>query len=160
MKTDVEPSLSVAPRIGWAEFEQALPGAVAGLRALSDAVNASGLDNGLTELLKVRVSQINGCAFCLKLHLDWARKAGVRDVQLDLVATWRDAACFNARQRAALRWAEALTAMAAAHVDDGAYAEVARQYTQRDVAALTAAIAAINAWNRIAGGLRFAPPGV
>ena len=151
---------SHAPRVDWATFDQAVPGAVAALRSLSQAVDATGLDKRLTELVKVRVSQLNGCAFCLKLHLDWARKAGVPGLALDLLATWREVEVFDARERAALAWAEALTGMAAQHVSDAAFAEAARQFGQTELAALTTAIATINAWNRIAGALRFEPPGL
>lgn len=151
---------SHAPRIDWATFDQAVPGAVAALRSLSQAVDATGLDKRLTELVKVRVSQLNGCAFCLKLHLDWARKAGVPGLALDLLATWREVEVFDARERAALAWAEALTGMAARHVSDAAFSEAAQQFGQTELAALTTAIATINAWNRIAGSLRFEPPGL
>ena len=151
---------SHAPRIDWATFDQAVPGAVAALRSLSQAVDATGLDKRLTELVKVRVSQLNGCAFCLKLHLDWARKAGVPGLALDLLATWREVELFDARERAALAWAEALTGMAARHVSDAAFSEAAQQFGQTELAALTTAIATINAWNRIAGSLRFEPPGL
>ena len=151
---------SHAPRIDWTTFDQAVPGAVAALRSLSQAVDATGLDKRLTELVKVRVSQLNGCAFCLKLHLDWARKAGVPGLALDLLATWREVEVFDARERAALAWAEALTGMAAQHVSDAAFAEAAQQFGQTELAALTTAIATINAWNRIAGSLRFEPPGL
>jgi AhpD family alkylhydroperoxidase len=153
-------STTVTPRISSATFERAVPGAVAALRSLGKAIDDAGLDKRLAELIKIRVSQINGCAYCLKLHLDWARKAGVPDVQTALVATWRDASCFSDRERAALAWAEALTGMAAHHVSDDAYAQVAHQFGETELAALTAAIANINAWNRIAGALRFAPPGL
>ena len=151
---------SCAPRIDWTTFDQAVPGAVAALRSLSQAVDATGLDKRLTELIKVRVSQLNGCAFCLKLHLDWARQAGVPGSALDLLATWREVAVFDARERAALAWAETLTGMATEHVNDAAFAAAAQQFSQTELAALTTAIAAINAWNRIAGALRFEPPGL
>lgn len=149
-----------APRIDWATFDHAVPGAVAALRSLSQAVDATGLDKRLTELVKVRVSQLNGCAFCLKLHLDWARKAGVPELALDLLATWREVPVFDARERAALAWAEALTSMAGQHVGDADFQDAAQQFSQTELAALTSAIAAINAWNRIAGSLRFEPPGL
>lgn len=151
---------ALPPRLGWAAFEQAVPSAVAALRALSQAVDAAGLDKRLGELVKVRVSQLNGCAFCLKLHLDWARQAGVPALQLDLVAVWREVACFDARERAALAWAERLTGMAARHIGDEDHQQAARHFSETELAALTAAIAAINAWNRIAGALRFVPPGL
>jgi AhpD family alkylhydroperoxidase len=160
MTTTSPPSTGISPRISWNAFEQSVPGAVAALRSLSQAVDATGLDKSLTELIKVRVSQMNGCAFCLKLHLDWSRKAGVSQLQLDLLATWRDVDCFNARERAALEWAESLTTMAAHHVSDEIYQRVALQFGEAELAALTTAIAAINAWNRIAGALRFEPPGL
>ena len=158
MTTSTSPVLS--PRMGWATFDTSVPGAVAALRSLGQAVDGTGLDKRLIELVKVRVSQINGCAFCLKLHLDWARQAGVAAVQLDLLPTWRDVDCFDARARAALDWAEALTGMASHHIEDATHERAAAQFSEVEFAALTASIAAINAWNRIAGSLRFAPPGV
>ncbi|MGE3861690.1 MAG: carboxymuconolactone decarboxylase family protein [Burkholderiaceae bacterium] len=146
--------------MSWAVFERAVPGAVAALRSLGQAIDGAGLDKRLIELIKVRISQINACAYCLKLHLDWARQAGVPPVQLDLVATWREAGCFDARERAALEWAEALAGMAMSHVSDETYERAARQFSEVQLAALTTAIATINAWNRIAGSLRFTPPGL
>ena len=131
----------------------------AALRSLGQAVSDTGLDKRLVELVKIRVSQINGCAYCLKLHLDWARQAGVPQTQLDLVATWRNVACFDARERAALAWAESLTRMMSQHVGDEVYEHARRQYSESELAALTTAVAAINAWNRIVGSLRFAMPG-
>jgi AhpD family alkylhydroperoxidase len=149
-----------APRLEWAAFEKSIPGAVAALRSLSKAVDDTGFDKRLTELIKIRVSQINGCAYCLNLHSDWARRAGVPEIQIGLVATWRDAACFNGRQRATLAWAESLTTMAAQHVSDDLHEQVASTFSENELAALTVAVAAINAWNRIAGSLRFAIPGL
>lgn len=158
MTTSTSPGLS--PRMGWATFDTSVPGAVAALRSLGQAVDGTGLDKRLIELVKVRVSQINGCAFCLKLHLDWARQAGVPAIQLDLLATWRDVDCFDARERAALDWAESLTGMALHHIEDATHERASLQFSEVELAALTTSIAAINAWNRIAGSLRFAPPGV
>lgn len=145
------------PRIGWQTFEQAVPGASDALRSLSRAVADAGLEHRLAELVKVRVSQMNGCAFCLHLHLNWARKAGVPDSQLDMLAVWHEARGFGPRERAALAWAEALTRMERSPVDDATYAAAADAFTPSELAALTTAIAAINAWNRIAGALRFMP---
>lgn len=149
---------SLSPRMSWAAFEKSVPGAVAALRSLGQAVSDTGLDKRLLELVKIRVSQINGCAYCLKLHLDWARQAGVPQMHLDLVATWRDVACFEPRERAALAWAENLTCMMSQHVSDEAYEYARQQFAETELAALTTAVAAINAWNRIAGSLRFALP--
>ena len=158
MTTSTSPGLS--PRMGWATFDKSVPGAVAALRSLGQAVDGTGLDKRLIELVKVRVSQLNGCAFCLKLHLDWARQAGVPAIRLDLLATWREANCFEVRERAALDWAEALTVMASQHITNDSYERAATQFSEVELAALTTAIAAINAWNRIAGSLRFEPPGM
>jgi AhpD family alkylhydroperoxidase len=112
----------------------------------------------LTELVKLRVSQINGCAFCLQLHLNLARKACVAPAKIDLMATWREVDIFSARERTALAWAEALTRMGQQAVPDALYAELRRHFSATETAFLTAAIGTTNAWNRVAGGLRFPPP--
>jgi AhpD family alkylhydroperoxidase len=147
-----------AARIDWDEFTTAAPAVLAALRALGTAVDESGLDKHLTELLKLRASQLNGCAFCLQFHLNIARKLKIPQAKIDLVAVWADAPVFSARERAALAWCEALTTMAQHHVADAVYADVCAHFTRTEVLHLTAAIGAINAWNRLAGGLRFTPP--
>lgn len=146
------------PRSNWTNFEQAAPEVLAALRALGKAVDDSGLEKNLTELIKVRASQINGCAFCLQFHLNLARKLGVAPAKLDLVATWQETAIFSARESAALAWTESLTNMGIHHVSDAAYSAVQEQFSAAEIAFLTTSIAAINAWNRIAGSLQFAPP--
>ena len=118
----------------------------------------SGLDKSLTELIKLRASQINGCAYCIQYHLNVARGVGVVPAKLDLVAAWREAGTYDARERAALAWTEALTRMAERPVCDAVYAELQVQFSETEIAFLTSAIGAINAWNRIAGALQFAPP--
>lgn len=123
-----------APRIGRSRYDQTAPGVVAALRALGKAVDDSGLDKSLTELIELRASQINGCAFCVQYHLNVAR------------------------ERAALAWAEALTLMSGNTVSDAVYAELQEQFSEPEIAFLTAAVGAINVWNRIAGALHFAPP--
>ena len=158
--TESPPPLATAqPYQDWAQFEQHAGGVVSALRDYSRAVDAAGLDKGLVELLKLRASQINGCAFCLQFHLNLARKLSVPQRQLDQLAAWRDSPAFSARERAALAWAEALTRMAVAPVEAGLYENLQTQFSEAEIANLTAAIAAINAWNRIAGALRFTPPG-
>ena len=151
-------TLESTPRITWHAFESSLPAAPVALRALGKAVDDSGLDKRLTELIKLRVSQINGCAYCIQYHLNQARHLGVPEHQLDLVSAWRDAGIFTAREYAALTWAEALTGMAGSHVPDSAYDALKPLFEDAEIAALTTAIATINAWNRIAGTLRFTPP--
>ncbi len=147
-----------APRIDRSRYDRTAPAVVAALRALGKAVDDSGLDKSLTELVELRASQINGCAFCLQYHLNVARRLGVAPVKLDLVAAWREAGVFSARERAALAWAEALTLMSGNTVSDVVYAELQGQFSEPEIAFLTAAVGAINVWNRIAGALRFAPP--
>lgn len=139
-------------------FEQVAPAVVAALRLLGKAVDDSGLDKPLTELLKLRASQLNGCAFCLQFHLNLARKLGLAPAKIDLVATWREAGIFSPRERAALAWTEALTLMAQQPLADSAYAALQAEFSGPEIAFLTAAVGAINAWNRIAGALQFPPP--
>ncbi len=152
----MEPVLQPA-RIDWAGYGQTAAGIVSALQAMGKAVDASGLEKSLTELIKIRVSQINGCAFCLQLHLNHGRGLGVEQARLDMIAAWRDASIYTARERSALAWAEALTLMAQHHAGDGLYAQLQSQFSESEIAFLTAAIANINAWNRIAAGLRFTP---
>ncbi|MBL8384553.1 MAG: carboxymuconolactone decarboxylase family protein [Burkholderiales bacterium] len=147
-----------APRIDSREFYALAPEAVAALRALGSAVEAAGLDRGMLELVKLRASQINGCGYCVQYHLNLARSLGVPQVKLDLACVWREAGVFSGRECAALAWTEALTARPADGAPDDLYAALCAEFTRTEIAALTAAIANINAWNRIAAPLRFAPP--
>lgn len=145
-------------RIEFAEFEKIAPEARAALTALSKAVGDSGLDKALTELIKIRASQINGCTFCVQFHLNLARKFGVPQTKLDLVAVWRDAGIFNAREMAALAWTEALTHVTPSGVADEDFAAALKEFGESELVFLTSAIASINAWNRIAMAFRFLPP--
>lgn len=145
------------PRLERAAFAQLAPDANAALIALSKAIDASGLEKTLTELVKLRASQINGCAFCLQFHLNVARGAGVSLAQLDQLAAWKDSSVFATRERAALAWTEALTC-ADQGAEDALYLQVREQFSESELAFLTAAVGLINAWNRIAVGLKFTPP--
>jgi len=140
------------------DFAKAAPQVRAALSALSKAVDDSGLEKSLTELIKVRASQINGCAFCTQYHLNLARTAGVSQNKLDTVAVWHDAEVFLNRERAALAWTEALTQSTPAGISDEVYASVTREFPESELVFLTSAIASINAWNRIAMAFRFTPP--
>jgi AhpD family alkylhydroperoxidase len=113
-------------------FRELAPAAYATLIALGKAVDDAGLDKGLTELVKLRVSQINGCAFCLQLHLNVARKVGVDAAKLDLIAVWRDAGAFSVREMAALTWAEQLTAMAESPVPEHAFAALREHFSENE----------------------------
>lgn len=151
-------ALAHTPRMDSTDFYKVAPAAVAALRALGDAVEASGLDPGMVELMKLRASQINGCCYCVQYHLNVARKLGVPQVKLDLAGVWREAGIFSARECAALAWTEALTADLPDGVPDDLWAEVRAVFSESETAFLSAAVANINAWNRIAVSLAFAPP--
>jgi AhpD family alkylhydroperoxidase len=146
------------PRMERSHYDKIAPAVSTALQAIGKAVDESGLEKPLTELIKVRASQINGCAFCLQYHLNLARKLEVSPTKLDLVAVWREAAIFSARDRAALAWTEALTLIAGNHVTDTLYTELQRQFSESEIALLTAAIGAINFWNRLAGSMGYTPP--
>lgn len=149
--------MTLSQSVDFDGFSKRLPEAVAALRALSQA-SAQDLDKALVELVKVRASQLNGCAYCLQLHLNWARQAGVSQSTLDRVAVWREASGFTERERAALAWTEALTDPGRRGEIHSARLALANGFTQDESLRLTVAIAAINAWNRIAGPLAFTPP--
>ncbi len=146
------------PRIDWQAFREAVPEVATGMAAINHAFKNSGIEREIFELLKIRASQINGCAFCLQLHLNDARKLRIAAAKLDLVATWREAGIFSAREMAALEWTERVTLLAQHHIDDDLYARVLLHFSQNELAALTTAIAQINFWNRLAAPFRFTPP--
>ncbi|MBB2200654.1 carboxymuconolactone decarboxylase family protein [Gluconacetobacter tumulisoli] len=124
---------------------------------LEHAIASSGLDRTLLELVKIRASQINGCAFCLDMHLRILQKAGERTDRIVLLDAWREAPIYTARERAALGWTEALTLVASTHAPDDAYEALAGHFTEQDIVQLTLAIAMINGWNRIVMGFRALP---
>ena len=146
------------PRLSAEDFAKTAASAYGALIALGKAVDDSGLEKGLTEIVKLRASQINGCAYCLQLHLNIARKLGLPGAKLDLVAVWREAGVFTDREMAALAWTEALTQRAAEGATDENYAALLQHFSPSEAMFLTVSIATINSWNRIAGALRFAPP--
>jgi len=133
------------------------PDVQAALRAMTKAVDESGLDKDLTELVKVRASQLNGCAFCLQFHLTLARRLGVPAAKLDLAAAWRDAGVFSAREMAALAYVEALTRLADHEVMLAAQDNVLQHFSADEARFLTIAIATINAWNRLGVALALPP---
>jgi AhpD family alkylhydroperoxidase len=135
------------------------PAAYQAVAALQTYVDRSGLDAKLRDLIKIRVSQINGCAFCLAMHTRDARKTGETDERMHLLAAWREAPIYSARERAALAWVEAITLVSQGHVPDKVFEAVRKQFSEKEIVDLTAAAAAINTWNRIAIALR-APPQV
>ncbi|HCQ54689.1 MAG: carboxymuconolactone decarboxylase family protein [Brevundimonas diminuta] len=146
----------MTPRL--ASPAKAAPDAYQAMVRLEQAVAAGGLEHNLLELVKIRVSQINGCAYCLHMHAADARKAGESEVRLYLLAAWRESSLFSPRERAALTWAESLTRIEQTQASDADYAVLKAQFTETEQVNLTFAIGAINVWNRLAVGFRSAHP--
>ena len=145
-------------RIDYKVFQGIIPEMATGMAAISHALRKSGIEPEIIELLKIRASQLNGCAFCVQYHLNDARKLNVPAAKLDLLAAWREAGIYSDREAAALDWAEHVTLLAQHHIDDESYARVSAQFSEREIAFLTTAIGQINFWNRVAAPLRFTPP--
>jgi AhpD family alkylhydroperoxidase len=150
--------MSDKPRLTSKEFQSYAGAAHNAIVALSQAVANSSLDPELQQLVKIRASQINGCAFCTQLHLNEARHMGVAAPKLDLVAVWRESGVFSDREKAALTWTELLTRLSEHHVSDEDYAAVTTHFTPNELAWLSTAIAVINTWNRIAAPFQYDPP--
>ena len=127
---------------------------MAGLQAY---VNRSGLEPALLELVKIRASQINGCAFCLAMHMRDARQLGEGEERLDLLPAWREAPLYTARERAALAWTEAVTLITDGHVPATLYETVRQEFGEKELVDLTYAVVAINGWNRLAIAFRKPP---
>ena len=133
------------------------PAAYQAVSALQKYVDQSGLDAKLRELIKIRASQINGCAFCLAMHTHDARELGETDERMHLLNAWHEAPVYSERERAALGWIEAITLVTQGHVPDEAFEAVREQFSEKEIVDLTAAAVAINTWNRIAIAFRIPP---
>ena len=136
------------------DYRTTLPEASQAMSGLEHVVNASTLEPELRELVKLRASQINGCAYCVDMHTKDARAMGEDEQRLHLVAVWREAPSFTSRERAALAWTEALTLLSDTGAPDETYEAMAREFDPAEQVALTLAIVAINGWNRLAVGFR------
>jgi AhpD family alkylhydroperoxidase len=147
------------PRQQWQNFRKLAPQEVAALVSAGQAVEKSGLEPELLELVKLRSSQLNGCAFCLQMHATDARKMGMSEEKLQLLAAWHEAPVYSARERAALAWTESLTLIAESEhgVADEVYQDAISVFSDEELAHLTGQVVVINAWNRIAIAYRFAP---
>lgn len=139
------------------DFYTASPDAMKAMIALEVAVNKLGLEAPLLELVKLRASQINGCAFCIDMHTTDARKAGETDRRMHGVAAWRETPFFTEREQAALAWTEALTQLSITHAPDADYERLQSQFTSKEQVDLTLAINTINSWNRLGVGFRKIP---
>ena len=135
----------------------AVPEAYAAMRGLQKYVNGSGLDHRLLELVELRASQINGCAFCIAMHVAKARELGEHDDRIHLLSVWRESPIFTARERAALAWTEAVTKLTGGDVPDEVYELTKAQFAPTELTALTYAIVVINGWNRLCMSFRVPP---
>jgi AhpD family alkylhydroperoxidase len=133
------------------------PEARQALRGLEKYLAGCGLPASLLELVKLRVSSINGCAFCIDRHWRALRGEGEPEARLYALSAWREQEGYSPRERAALGWAESLTTVATSGAPDALYAEVSAHFTPKELADLTYAIAAINAWNRLCVAFRIPP---
>jgi AhpD family alkylhydroperoxidase len=121
---------------------------------LQKEVDASGLDHTLLALMKIRASQINGCAYCLDMHTKDARAEGETEQRIYALNAWRETPFYTERERAALEWTETITQIADTHVPDDVYERVRQQFSESELVALTFAAVAINGWNRLATAFR------
>ncbi len=135
-------------------YADVMPGAMSAMVGLVREVRRSSLEPQLVELVKIRASQINGCAYCVETHTRAARSRRETDMRLDLLSVWREAPCYSKRERAALAWCEELTLVADTHASDAAYDEVGRWFTAEEVVALTYAVISINGFNRLSVAFR------
>lgn len=137
---------------------QAAPEAMKAMLQLSAFVEAMDLEHSLKELVKIRASQINGCANCLAMHTRDARAHGESDERMHLVSAWHEAPVFTPRERAALAWTDALTLLSQTKAPAEVYEAVAAEFSEKEVVELTLAINVINSWNRFAVGFRVYQP--
>jgi len=144
-------------RSEYKDFMTLAPEAYDAVQALGKVAASAGIDKQLRELIKLRASQINGCAFCVQYHILQGESLGMSADKLNLVVVWREAPQFSARERAALAWTEALTLLAGG-VSDEVYAQASAEFSAAELAYLTSAIASINVWNRFGVAYRWTPP--
>jgi AhpD family alkylhydroperoxidase len=139
-------------------FYQAAPDTIKALNALETHIQSTGLEKSLIELVKIRASQINGCAFCINMHTDDARKRGETEQRIYLLDAWRESPLYSDRERAALAWTESVTLISETHAPDDVYEQLRTQFSEEDTVNLTMLIATINAWNRLAISFRAIHP--
>ena len=141
----------------YSDFQALAPDAYETVRALGGIAAKAGLEKPLLELVKLRASQINGCAFCVQFHILEAERLGVPADKLNLVVVWREAPQFSPRERAALAWTEALTLLTGG-VSDEVYEQARAEFSDTELTYLTSAVASINAWNRFGVAYRWTTP--
>ncbi len=139
------------------ELQKVSPQAYEAMRGVETYVRQSGLEPALLELVRLRASEINGCAYCVDMHTKDARVAGETEQRLYATTVWRETPFFNERERAALEWTEALTEVSRNPVSDEVYQAVREHFSEKELVDLTMAIVAINGWNRLAISFRAVP---
>lgn len=148
METNVEPRI---------DYRKAAPEALQSLYALEQLVRKSGLETKLLELVRMRASQINGCAYCLDMHSKDARAEGETEQRLYALNAWRETPFYSERERAALEWTEAVTLVSQGHVSDKVFERVRKHFNEGELVNLTLAVTMINTWNRLAISFRAVP---
>jgi len=138
-------------------YPKAAPGAYKAMLGLEQYLHACGLEEPLIHLIKLRTSQINGCAYCLDMHWKDLRTIGENEQRLYSLDAWRECPFYTDRERAALEWTEAVTRITDGHVPDAIYEEVRRHFNEKELSDLTFAVATINAWNRLCIAARIVP---
>ena len=139
------------------DFFKASPEGTKAMIALEERASKGSIEKPLAELVRLRASQINGCAYCVDMHTTDARKGGETDRRLATVSVWRETPFFTERERAALEWTESVTLLAQTHVPDEVWERVNPYFTDQEIADLTLLIIAINGWNRVAVTFRKLP---
>jgi len=139
------------------DFYKASPEAIKAMVGLEQRIGKSGLEKSLIELVRLRASQINGCAYCVDMHSADARKGGENERRLATLSVWRETPFFTDRERAALAWTESLTLIADNHVPDSVWQAVQPHFSEQELTDLTLLVVAINGWNRFAIAFRKLP---
>ena len=139
------------------KYGKLAPGAYKAMSALEDAINDSGLERSLLDLVRLRASQINGCAYCIDMHWKDLRAEDESEQRLYMLDAWRESPFYSERERAALEWTEAVTLVTQGHVSDDVYERVRQQFSEEELAKLTFALVAINGWNRLSISFRAEP---
>jgi AhpD family alkylhydroperoxidase len=138
-------------------YVKAAPGAYQAMAGLGKYLGQCGLELSLLELVRLRASQMNGCAFCIDMHTKDARAEGETEQRLYMLSAWRESPFYSERERAALEWTEVVTDIARAHVPDYVYQKARAQFSEEELVNLTLAVVAINGWNRLAISFRSEP---
>jgi AhpD family alkylhydroperoxidase len=142
------------PRIDYGKYGQE---ALQSMYGLEKYIAESGLDHKLIHLIKLRASQVNGCAYCIDMHSIDARALGETEQRLYALDAWRETPFFSDRERAALEWTESLTLVSETHVPDGVYENTRKYFSEKEIVDLTILVSTINMWNRIAISMRAVP---